>query len=64
MFEPDESDIVAATVEWAKEHGRQQDRVLSLTHGESNAIWRRARIRAVKRVLRNLFGGERQAPAE
>jgi hypothetical protein len=57
MLEPNEADVVEATLEWARKHGRE-GAALGLTRDESAEVWRLARLRALKRLLRELLLGE------
>lgn len=57
MLDPSESDLVDATVEWARKHGQENSRQLSLTHVEWLRIWFSAWLRSLSRALRLFFTG-------
>jgi hypothetical protein len=61
MLEPTEADVVAATLEWARKHGREGAAALGLTREESAEVWRLARLHALKRLLRELLLGTDEA---
>lgn len=57
MMDPDDADLVDATVAWARKHGQQNQRLLSLTYAEWLRIWVAAWLRSLARNLRLLFSG-------
>jgi hypothetical protein len=57
MLDPSESDLVDATLEWARKHGQENRRHLSLTQAEWLRIWFSAWLRSLSRAVRLLFTG-------
>jgi hypothetical protein len=57
MLDPDEADLVDATVDWARKHGQENRPLLSLTHAEWLRIWFAAWMRSLARAVRVLFTG-------
>lgn len=57
MLDPSDADLVDATVEWARRHGQENQRQLSLTHAEWLRIWFSAWLRSFGRTIRLLFTG-------
>jgi hypothetical protein len=57
MLDPNNADLVNATVDWARKHGQEDRRVLSLTHAEWLRIWLAAWLRSLRRVLTHFLSG-------
>jgi hypothetical protein len=57
MMDPDEVDLVDATIDWARKHGQENRRVLTLTHGEWLRIWFAAWLHSLSRALSQFFSG-------
>jgi hypothetical protein len=57
MLDPNDADLVDATVDWARKHGQDNRRQLSLTHAEWVRIWLAAWLRSLGRAVRMLMTG-------
>ena len=57
MLDPHDADLVDAAVSWARKHGQENRRVLSVSHVEWLRIWFAAWLHTVARALRQIVCG-------